>query len=123
MRGYFLKPTMFKFASGLERGRKRAGGAVSLTGVSRRSAQRGTAAGSDLLSRRSVTLLCPRRANLRVGRGRRHARFHAQFRLHRARHSDGLHAYRSSEGSRARQAVADGRPVFLGQPTECEGRE
>ena len=44
---------------------------------------------------------------------RSHARFHAQFRLHRARHSDCLHGRSGGEGSRARQAIADGRPVSL----------
>jgi hypothetical protein len=36
-----------------------------------------------------------------TGWGDRHARFHAQFRLHRARHSNRMHAFGGGESSAA----------------------
>src|SRR6516162_10000195 len=59
--------------------------------------------------RRSVTACChiamPQGALTWAWRGRRHARFHAHFRLHRTRYSDCLYGRGSSEGYFAGQAV------------------
>jgi len=69
MRGHFLKP---KMSSDLERGRKRAGGAVSLTGV----------------SRRSLSHCYTQNTLLWAWRGPRHAPFHSHLRLHRTGYSN-----------------------------------
>ena len=93
MRGHFLKPTNLMFASDLDRDRKRAGGAVSLTGVSRRSL-------SNCYTQNTL---------LWAWRGPRHARFHSHLRLHRAGHSDRMHAWGSGSGSLSTQAITLGQ--------------
>src|SRR6516225_8766112 len=106
MRVLSPSPQCLMFVSGVERCHKRAGGAVTERGyraVPREDHDGGT--------RRSVTafrhIAMAHSALPWVWRGRRYARFHTRFRLHRARRSDRMHACGGSESFAATSLIIE----------------